>query len=444
MTSQTIRLQAAVTSSGPAPLGYVTFQDGGTTLGAETLGPDGTAVFDTALLAAGIHQLIATYQGEVVNSFLSPETFAASASAPVTVTISSVATTTTITSSSSSPTAGTVVAFTASVSSSSGAPSGGVTFYDGSSQLGTIALDNGQATLSTASLSAGSHAISASYNASAVFAGSSSAATSISVGAAAATLIPTYTLISEAPNTTGGGMALSATVVSAAGQPQGTVTFLAGGVILGTVAVNQAGVAALPALPQLNSGQLALDASFGGSATFAPSVSPALKESFPQIGPGFSLAPNTTSVHIAPLQPGVVQVGVVSLLGFQNGVDLSCVSGLPPGYTCVFSPSSIKGSGTSTLTVTAPVTAAGGLGWTWKGGLGIVVSSLVFWPLKRRRRGIGLWLLVIGCGFNALTGCGTSGTPNTSPVTILVIQAQSGSGATAMIRSAQISLVATQ
>ena len=56
------------------------------------------------------------------------------------------------------------VTFTADVSASSGVPDGSVTFKDGASTLGTVALDgNGQASFSTSSLSGGTHSITAVY-----------------------------------------------------------------------------------------------------------------------------------------------------------------------------------------------------------------------------------------------------------------------------------------
>jgi hypothetical protein len=56
-------------------------------------------------------------------------------------------------------------------------PTGNVTFTDGASVLGTVALDNaGQATLTTAALAVGPHTITAVYNGDAAFTTSTSAA----------------------------------------------------------------------------------------------------------------------------------------------------------------------------------------------------------------------------------------------------------------------------
>ncbi len=85
--------------------------------------------------------------------------------------------TTTVTSNHNSSTYGQLVTFTATVSGSCGTPTGTVTFMDGETTLGTGTLDGtGQATLSTAALTAGVHAITAIYGGYTNFAGSTSTA----------------------------------------------------------------------------------------------------------------------------------------------------------------------------------------------------------------------------------------------------------------------------
>ena len=69
---------------------------------------------------------------------------------------------------------GQTVTFTATVTGSSGAPTGNVTFYDGSTAMGTVALDGtGHAAYATSSTT-GSHSITASYGGEGNFAGSTS------------------------------------------------------------------------------------------------------------------------------------------------------------------------------------------------------------------------------------------------------------------------------
>ncbi len=100
--------------------------------------------------------------------------FGASVDSSFTVTVApTAATTTTLTSSPNSSTLSQPVTFTASVSAGSGTPTGTVTFLDGSSTLGTVALSSGSATFTTSSgLTTGRHAIQAIYSGDGTFTGS--------------------------------------------------------------------------------------------------------------------------------------------------------------------------------------------------------------------------------------------------------------------------------
>lgn len=74
-----------------------------------------------------------------------------------------------LTSSLNPSTSGQSVTFTASVTSASGSPTGNVTFKDGSSTLGTIALTSGVAKFATTTLSVATHSITALYSGDTLF-----------------------------------------------------------------------------------------------------------------------------------------------------------------------------------------------------------------------------------------------------------------------------------
>jgi ELWxxDGT repeat protein len=151
----------------------------------------------------------------------------------------------------------------------SGTPTGSVEFRDGNKLLGTVRLDrSGTASLMTATLGLGHHAITAVYSGNDEFPASTSAATDQLV------LPPTMTKLVAGPATAvfGQSVTLTATVAPAAGgavKPGGTVTFFDGQAILGTATLAN-GVATLK-LPQLSLGTHALTASYAGNLAFAGS-----------------------------------------------------------------------------------------------------------------------------------------------------------------------------
>jgi hypothetical protein len=88
--------------------------------------------------------------------------------------ISQVASTTVVASSANPVDAQSALTFTATVSSTAGTPTGTVNFLDGTTVLGQGSLSGGVATLTTSSLAAGLHAITADYSGGANFAASTS------------------------------------------------------------------------------------------------------------------------------------------------------------------------------------------------------------------------------------------------------------------------------
>jgi hypothetical protein len=161
---QPVTFTATVGSNGATPSGIVTFSDGGTVIGSATL-TAGQATLTVSSLTAGSHDITATYLGnvginestsgvlvQVVNPVVSP-------------------TTTSLTSSPDPSTFGQAVTFSATVSSQGGTPTqGGVTFLNGTTVIGTAALNTGgQAVLTINTLAVGNHAVTAQYSGSPLF-----------------------------------------------------------------------------------------------------------------------------------------------------------------------------------------------------------------------------------------------------------------------------------
>jgi Autotransporter beta-domain/Bacterial Ig-like domain (group 3) len=157
---------ATVSGTGGTPTGTVTFNFAdGTTSTVPLAG--GIATANHAYAASGAFTVTATYNGDVHFQV---------STATLQQTVSLAATTVNIASSQNPSQAGQAVTFTATASSGGGTPGGSVTFKDGAAALGTTTLAGGVATFTTASLTLGSHAITASYGGSASFAASNSAA----------------------------------------------------------------------------------------------------------------------------------------------------------------------------------------------------------------------------------------------------------------------------
>ena len=116
----------------------------------------------------------------------------------------------------------------------SGTPTGTVTFLDGGVSIGTGALSGGTATLTTASRSPSTHTITAIYSGDSNFQGCSTPALSQTVNQAASSTTVTST---ANPAVFDQLLTFTATVAASApatGMPTGTVTFLDGGVSIGT------------------------------------------------------------------------------------------------------------------------------------------------------------------------------------------------------------------
>ncbi len=150
----TATVGSTLTGAG-TPTGTVTFKEGATVLGSAPVDGSGQATLDVSTLGVGSHTVTAEFAG--TGGYLD-------SSGNDTVEVTS-ATTTGLASSLNPSTIGVSVTFTASVAGSGGTPTGSVTFYDGATALGTVAVDgSGQAQLSTGSLSYGSHSITASFS----------------------------------------------------------------------------------------------------------------------------------------------------------------------------------------------------------------------------------------------------------------------------------------
>jgi hypothetical protein len=159
---------AATLSWQPTPTSSVTFFDGSRILGDATLSR-GVAAFTTATLTTGYHTLSAAYSGD--------NNFQPRRSTSINQSVTPATTTITLVSSANPSVPGESVTFSASVVPQvSGTATGTVTFLEGTIPLGSAPLAGGVAESAIATLTVGTHNVTASYAGDPNFTGSASSA----------------------------------------------------------------------------------------------------------------------------------------------------------------------------------------------------------------------------------------------------------------------------
>lgn len=180
-------------------------------------------------------------------------------------------TATALASSASTVAAGSNVTLTATVTSSSTVvTAGSVTFYDGATSLGSKSLDSsGQAQWSGTSLAAGAHSLLAVYAGTTSFATSTSAKVPVTVTALTTTLAVT----SSASSATQGLPVEFVASVTGSGSaiPTGTVTFTSGSTTLGTASLDPTGSANFTST-LLPVGSSTVSAAYAGDSVYGPSA----------------------------------------------------------------------------------------------------------------------------------------------------------------------------
>src|SRR5205807_1957444 len=152
----TVTLTASVSGSNGTPTGTVTFEDGSTSLHSPVaLDGTGHASTTTATFATGSHSLTAVYGGDTG--------YAGSRSNTVTQGVGQATPLVTLAASANPAPVGTQVDLATTVTRRVGAtgPTGTVTVKEGTTVIGTASLLSGHATVSTSSLSLGSHSLTA-------------------------------------------------------------------------------------------------------------------------------------------------------------------------------------------------------------------------------------------------------------------------------------------
>ena len=284
---QNVAFTASVTGTGGTPSGTVTFLDGSTPLSTINL-TNGSATFSTSTLSPGAHSITASYSGG--------GNFNASTSNPTLLTVNKATTTTVLTATPAAASPGQTITLTAKVTSAaSGNITGTVTFRDGNTTLGTPiqlpANGTGTVTITTSTLTNGSHTLTAVYSGDDNYLTSTSTQVPVSVG-----LTQTTTTLTSNPTAPTLGQNVTFTATVAPATATGTVTFLDGATSLGTGTL--ASGTATFSTSTLGAGAHSITAVYGGDTTFGTSTSAAVTFTITKA--------TTTTVLTATPNPGTV------------------------------------------------------------------------------------------------------------------------------------------
>ncbi len=271
---QAISFSASVATISPGagtPTGSVQFQIDDVNFGGPVVLNSGVAASSSTSLSAGQHSFTAIYSGDA--------NVVAGSGSSVTQVVALQTTSTAVTSSPNPSVFGQGVTFVATVSTGAATPTGTVTFMDGTTAIGTAALNSsGQASFTTALLSAASHSITASYSGDSTFATSASPALVHQVAQAL-----TATALKSSINPSAFGQAITFTaavsaVAPGSGIPVGSIQFVIDGVNVGAAVTLSNGSATSAAVANLAAGTHTIVAIYSGSANFAGSSSAGLTQ----------------------------------------------------------------------------------------------------------------------------------------------------------------------
>jgi len=391
---QSVTFTATVTTGATSGnlTGTVTFYDGATALASGVpLGSPGTtatATFATSALAVGKHSITASYSGDTGHS-ASSSTDPNGTTPALTQTVLE-GTATGLVSSVNPSAAGQNAIFTATVTAPGGGgviPDGTVTFMDGTTILGNMALNaSAVATYSTAALAVGVHSITATYGGDAQKEIQGSTSTVLSQDVQTPSTIALSSSLN--PSNYGNPVTFTATITSGGtAAATGTVRFLDGGAQIGTGTLAGSPAIATFTTSVLSVATHTITASYAGDANNGASNSGPLSQVVNQ-------AQTATTAGTAP-SPGI--------------------AGAPVSITATVKAISGAGTPTGPVTFTSGTTA---LGSAQLGASGTATITPTLAP--------GQYSILAAYG-----GDGNDGASTSTPLTLTVVQATTQTSVTA-------------
>ena len=232
-------------------------------------------------------------------------------------------------------------------------PTGSVIFADGTVTLGTAPLNSsGSGGLNVSFSTVGSHNLLAVFGGDANFVGGSSSTLSETVNrAATATALDS----NSNPSVFGAGVTLTATITGLSGSPSGSVTFLDGGISIGTGLLNGSGVATLTT-SRLTVGAHSIIAFYGGDPSHSSSLSSTLVQAVAKAGLTIATASTKNpsiygdAVTFAFTFAGVADTTPTGTATITEGTTTLATVTLDAAGKTTFTTSSLK-AGTHSITV---------------------------------------------------------------------------------------------
>ncbi len=261
---------ATISAGGATTTGTVTFLDGTAVVCTGTVKAN-VASCSTSTLTLGSHNITASYPGDAND--------AASVSG-ILVQVVKQASTVALTAAPNPAVVTATVTLSATATAPTGTPTGTISFYDGSSLIGTSSLTSGVATITTTQLTAATHKLTAQYSGDTTNATATSNTVSEVVNHAT-----TVTMLAStnATPTVGNSVAFNASVSSTNGPvPTGTVTFTDGVTNIGSGTLDSNGNTNF-STATLTPGTHKIVATYNGDSNDATSASTALVETVQQI-----------------------------------------------------------------------------------------------------------------------------------------------------------------
>ena len=333
-------LTAQLISPNGTPTGTVTFTLNGASIGTAPIDSSGAATISTPPLALGQAALLATYAGQ--------GDFAPAVSVEVLIFVQVFNGTMTLTLASSPNPSGLdlPVTFAATIASTiNGTPAGEIQFTADGNPLGTATIDAaGVATLTTSTLTLGSHNIVGYYPGGENWAPAQGSLTQVVKNPPVTEIL----VSSSNPSIRKQAVTFTATVSSTYGTPTGTIAFSDGTTALGTVTLVN-GVAKLTT-STLAIGSHTITAAYSGDNSFLSNSA-----SITQVVNGIPTV--TTVVSVTPaklyaLEPATITATVTGAGGTPTGTVTFMDSGAAIGSA------TLNASGTATLSYAFPASGS--------------------------------------------------------------------------------------